>query len=88
MRSVRLPRIILAITTGLSLFAVSLVGVPPAAKCGDIVKTRAKGKLRDKHFIVERKILPEAPPEAGVKLLMGILKRIGNTPQIALQQAQ
>lgn len=67
-------------------FAVLLVA--PAAIGGDLTKSGTLNSSRTKHYVVERKILPEAPPEAGVKLLIGILKRIGNTPQIAMQQAQ
>ncbi|MEZ4489056.1 MAG: hypothetical protein R3C24_09495 [Cyanobacteriota/Melainabacteria group bacterium] len=64
----------------------------PVAFGGDLAKSSTSrtsvSRAKSKSLSAPRKITPEAPPEAGVKLLMGILKRIGNAPQIAMQQAR
>lgn len=81
-----------SIPAGAVLLAMScaLLVNAPVALGGDLAKSSTSrssvAKSIAKANSTPRKITPEAPPEAGVKLLMGILKRIGNAPQIAMMQ--
>lgn len=67
---------------------LAFILITPAALGGPSKKSTYTKRSKAKHYIVERKILPDAPPEAGVKLLIRILTRIGNNPKIAFQKAQ
>lgn len=77
----------LPVSVILAAVSFTLIYDAPEARGGNLKKSRtvSAGGSASK---ATRKITPEAPPEAGVKLLMGILKRIGSAPQIAMKQVR